>query len=91
MGKTKKIGPGGGLRSRYGSTVRRRYIEVISETRRRHRCSQCGMLTVKRISVGIWKCRRCGFTFTGGAYVPSTKLGATSKRNVKGLSKIKKT
>lgn len=86
MGRTKKIGPTGGLGVRYGATVRKRYIEVVKETKKRHKCPQCNALTVKRQSVGIWECRKCGFTFTGGAYTPSTKLGATAKRAARGLS-----
>ncbi len=86
MGRTKKIGPTGGLKARYGATVRKRYIEVVTETKKRHRCPQCSALSVKRQSIGIWKCRKCGFTFTGGAYTPSTKLGVVAKRTAKGLS-----
>jgi len=41
---------------------------------------------VKRISVGVWKCRKCGFTFTGGAYTPTTKLGIVAKRVAKGAT-----
>jgi large subunit ribosomal protein L37Ae len=41
-------------------------------------------LRVKRVSVGVWKCRKCGFTFTGGAYTPTTKLGTVAKRVAKG-------
>lgn len=86
MGRTKKIGPTGGLKARYGATVRKRYIEVMKETKKQHGCPQCHTFAVKRQSVGVWKCRKCGFTFTGGAYVPSTKLGETAKRAAKGLS-----
>lgn len=86
MGKTKKIGPTGGFKARYGATVRKRYIEVVTELKKPHSCPQCHASAVKRQSVGLWKCRKCGFTFTGGAYVPSTKLGETAKRAAKGLS-----
>ena len=86
MGRTKKIGPTGGLKARYGATVRKRYIEVATETKKRHSCPQCHALAVKRQSIGIWECRKCGFTFTGGAYTPSTKLGATAKRAARGPS-----
>jgi large subunit ribosomal protein L37Ae len=82
--RAKKVGPARGLGPRYGSTVRKRYVKVIQELRRSHSCPQCGYATVKRLSVGVWKCRKCGFTFTGGAYTPSTKLGVVSKRVAKG-------
>lgn len=85
MGKrTKKVGPTRGLGPRYGATVRKRYIKVVTEMRKRHTCPQCGLMRVKRESVGVWKCRKCGFTFTGGAYTPSTKLGIVAKRVAKG-------
>jgi large subunit ribosomal protein L37Ae len=86
MGRTKKIGPAGGFKARYGGTLRKRYVEVVSETRRPHSCPQCRAVAVKRQSVGVWKCKKCGFTFTGGAYTPSTKLGEAAKRAAKGLS-----
>jgi ribosomal protein L37AE/L43A len=36
------------------------------------------------VSVGVWGCRKCGFTFTGGAYTPTTKLGIVARRVAKG-------
>ncbi len=84
-GRTKKVGPTRGLGPRYGSTVRKRYIKVMKEMKRPHRCPQCGFSRVKRQSVGIWTCRKCGFTYTGGAYTPTTKLGIVAKRSAKGL------
>ncbi len=85
MPRTKKVGPTRGLGPRYGSTVRKRYIKVMEEMRKPHQCPQCGFLRVKRQSVGVWKCRKCGFTYTGGAYTPVTKLGVVAKRSAKGL------
>ena len=83
--RTKKIGSTRGLEARYGSTVRKRYIEAISGLKTAHKCPQCGTKNVKRRSVGVWKCKKCGAAFTGGAYVPSTKLGVVAKRAAKGL------
>jgi len=84
MGKrTKKIGPAGGFGARYGVSVRRRYIEIVTTLRKKHRCPQCGSNTVRRESVGIWLCRKCGFKFTGGAYQPRTKLGMTAERTAR--------
>jgi len=82
--KTKKVGPTRGLGTRYGATVRKRYIKVITELRKPHKCPQCGFVRVKRVSVGVWKCRKCDFTFAGGAYTPVTKLGVVAKRAAKG-------
>jgi large subunit ribosomal protein L37Ae len=84
MGRTKKVGPTRGLGVRYGSTVRKRYSKVVTELRKPHRCPQCGFPRVKRVSVGVWGCRKCGFTFTGGAYTPTTKLGIVARRVAKG-------
>lgn len=84
MGRTKKVGPTRGLGSRYGSMVRKRYVRVIAGLKKAHRCPQCGFVRVKRESVGVWKCRKCDYTFAGGAYTPVTKLGVIAKRAAKG-------
>ena len=84
--KTKKVGMTRGLGTRYGATVRKRYVKVVTEAKRTHKCPQCGAEAVKRESVGVWNCRRCGVTFAGGAYTPVTKLGVVAKRQVKSLS-----
>jgi large subunit ribosomal protein L37Ae len=84
--KTKKVGMTRGLGTRYGATVRKRYVKVVTEAKKTHKCPQCGSVAVKRESVGVWNCRKCGFTFAGGAYTPVTKLGVVAKRQVKSLS-----
>jgi len=84
--KTKKVGMTRGLGTRYGATVRKRYVKVVTEAKKTHKCPQCGSVAVKRESVGVWNCRKCGFTFSGGAYTPVTKLGVVATRQVKGLS-----
>lgn len=84
MGRTKKVGPTRGLGSRYGATVRKRYMKVITEMRKPHKCPNCGFMKVSRLGVGIWQCGKCGYTYTGGAYIPATKLGIVAKRSAKG-------
>jgi large subunit ribosomal protein L37Ae len=81
----KKVGPTRGLGVRYGSAVRKRYVKVITELKKPHRCPQCGFVRVRRVSVGVWKCGKCEFTFAGGAYTPVTKLGVVAKRAAKGM------
>jgi large subunit ribosomal protein L37Ae len=83
--KTKKVGPTRGLGVRYGATVRKRYVKVITELKKPHRCPSCGFVRVHRKSVGVWQCGKCQYTFAGGAYTPFTKLGAIAKRAAKGL------
>ena len=80
MGRTKKVGPTRGFGARYGASVRKRYIRVITEMKKRHKCPRCLTPSVKRVSVGVWTCRKCGYTFTGGAYTPITKLGVVARR-----------
>jgi large subunit ribosomal protein L37Ae len=82
--RTKKVGPTRGLGARYGATVRKRYIKIVTELRKKHICPQCGLQRVKRVSVGVWECKKCGFKFTGGAYTPMTKLGIVAKRIARG-------
>ncbi len=84
MPRTKKVGPTRGLGTRYGATVRKRYIKVIAGLKTAHRCPNCGFVKVRRKSVGVWQCGKCKYTFTGGAYTPATKLGAVAKRAAKG-------
>jgi len=83
--KTKKVGPTRGLGVRYGATVRKRYVKVITELKKPHRCPQCGFVRVRRVSVGVWQCGKCEFKFAGGAYTPVTKLGVVAKRAAKGM------
>ncbi len=83
--KTKKVGPTRGLGPRYGATVRKRYIKVVTELKKPHKCPNCGFVRVHRESVGIWKCGKCSYTYSGGAYTPLTKLGVVARRAAKGL------
>ncbi len=80
MGRTYKVGPSGSFGARYGTVARKRYSTVITELRAAHECPQCHIAAVKRMSVGIWLCGRCGFKFAGGAYTPITKLGQVAER-----------
>ena len=80
MGRTKKAGVSASFQSRYGTKARKRYTGIIREMRRKHECPSCHEHAVKRLSFGIWICRRCGYKFSGGAYTPTTKLGIVAAR-----------
>jgi large subunit ribosomal protein L37Ae len=80
MPRTYKVGPSGSFGARYGTVARKRYATIITGLRAAHECPQCHISAVKRLSVGIWLCRSCGFKFAGGAYAPTTKLGEIAER-----------
>jgi len=76
----RKLGLAGSFGARYGTVTRRRYAEVVSLARGFYECPRCRFKRVRRQSVGVWSCRKCGLTYTGGAYSPSTKLGVLARR-----------
>jgi len=81
----RRLGLGGGFGARYGRFPRRQYVAIVSGLRTRHECPRCKFRTVKRWSVGVWLCRKCGYKFAGGAYVPVTKLGEIAARATRGM------
>lgn len=72
-----------GLGVRYGRTVRKRWSTIVQNLKLKSYCQRCGTQSVQRTSVGIWQCRKCGFTFAGGAYSPTSKMGDVAKRTAK--------
>jgi large subunit ribosomal protein L37Ae len=86
MTKTKKVGPAASFGAKYGTVVRKRYAEIITQMHQPYECPKCGFKRVSRVSVGVWTCQKCGLKFAGGAYVPFTKLGEISRRVAKGSS-----
>jgi large subunit ribosomal protein L37Ae len=73
--KTKKTGISGKFGARYGVTIRKRIRDVEREKVKRHECPSCNHKAVKRVDTGIWRCRKCGTTFAGGAYRPMGSRG----------------
>lgn len=83
MARTKKVGVTGRFGARYGRKAKRTVKQIEENMKIYHNCPQCDRPAVKRVSAGIWKCRKCNAVFTGGAYVPSTPMGKTAARNIK--------
>ncbi|TFG07354.1 MAG: 50S ribosomal protein L37ae [Promethearchaeota archaeon] len=85
MGKTKKVGLTGRYGTRYGATVRKRIRAAMEKMKGgKIKCPRCITLgSVYRVSTGIWHCKKCGATFTGGAYDIETPRGAESFRVAK--------
>ena len=72
--KGKVTGSAGRFGCRYGRFVRKRVAEIEKVSRAAHKCPKCDMQTVRREGTGIWGCRKCGYKFAGGAYVPQTPV-----------------
>lgn len=79
MGKhTKVVGPAGRFGARYGATIRKKVAAIERKMKGKHRCPRCQAVgTVRRLSVGIWYCEKCGYKFAGGAWLPKTEAGKT--------------
>ncbi|NVM27635.1 MAG: 50S ribosomal protein L37ae [Candidatus Helarchaeota archaeon] len=87
MGKrTKKVGITGRYGARYGSTIRKRVKKIEERMKQPHGCPQCRTKAVRRVSVGIWKCKKCNYTFSGGAYIPQTSEGKKTARVTKRIA-----
>ena len=82
--RTKKVGPAGRFKARYGVRARTRLRNVEIIQRAKHTCPTCGHQKVKRVSTSIWKCRKCGVKFAGGAYLPRTESGQNVEKMLKG-------
>jgi len=65
---TKKVGSAGRFGVRYGRKIRKRVADIEKKQKKFYVCPSCNVVRVKRVSVGIWKCKKCGLKFTGRAY-----------------------
>ena len=68
IGSTKRFG------TRYGRTNKLKYGVLETEQRKKYKCPSCNNITVKRISVGIWQCKKCGHKFASKAYTVPHKI-----------------
>lgn len=80
--RTKKAKSAGRFGARYGVRIRRRIREVEQRQKQPHPCPSCGHAKVRRVSTGIWQCRKCDYKFAGGAYVPQTASFRQSQRQL---------
>jgi len=70
----KKTGSTGRFGARYGRRIRMFVKKVEEKQRKTYKCPSCRMVSLRRFTAGIWKCKKCGAKFAGGAYVPDTSV-----------------
>ena len=68
---------------RYGRKSRKLVADVEEKSKALYDCPQCGRTKVKRTSTAIWSCRKGGYTFAGGSFMPETSLGRSVIRSVR--------
>ncbi len=79
-----KVGISGRFSSRYGATLRKRWKNIMELEKGKIKCPRCEIRgSVRRTSTGIWHCKKCGATFTGGAYFIQTQRGLEAYRTAR--------
>ena len=68
LGSAKRFG------ARYGKKPKQLFAEIEKLQRAKHKCPYCHYVQVRRLSFGIWHCRKCNAKFTGRAYTISEAL-----------------
>jgi len=87
--RTKKVGVAGRFGPRYGVKIRRKVNALEIRQKQKHTCPKCKYSAVSRVSTGIWTCRHCGHTFTGGAYLPKTAAGQSRLETLRASQEVK--
>jgi len=72
--RTKKVKIAGRFGVRYGVKIRRALQHCLSRSAAKYNCPRCEMQRVHRVFSGVWRCRHCGYEYTGGAYQPEVSV-----------------
>ncbi len=63
-------GTAGRFGARYGRRTRSQISLVEAKQKAKQLCQMCGAISVRRVSLGVFECKKCHNKFTGGAYTP---------------------
>lgn len=66
--KLKKTKSAGRFGARYGKRVRTKLVKVEVKQRVKQKCPFCNKLGAKRVSKGIWHCKKCDKKFADNIY-----------------------
>ncbi|OYT35227.1 MAG: 50S ribosomal protein L37ae [Candidatus Aenigmarchaeota archaeon ex4484_52] len=67
--KTKLAGKFG---AKYGLSIRKKIIKIEESSHKKYICPYCKRKNIRRISAGIWQCKKCSTKIAGGAYALTT-------------------
>lgn len=62
--------------ARYGKRTRDRLAKIEVMAKATHKCPYCNYISVKKVSAGIFQCKKCDSKFTGRAFQPLKKKTA---------------
>ena len=71
---TSKLGSAKRFGARYGRRLKHKFAKVEAIQKQKHKCPYCKYNKVKRISSGIWYCRKCDAKFTAKAYTVKQQI-----------------
>lgn len=83
MAQKKKYGSVKRFGSRYGRRIREQTGAIEQDKRKKHECPYCRAQRVKRVSNGVFECRKCKKVFTGKAYAPREEARVQATQNAK--------
>ena len=86
--RTKKAGITGKYGARYGGALRKISKKYEITQHMTYTCGFCGKNAVKRLSVGIWRCRGCYKKISGGAWAPTTNNALAAKSTLIRVKKL---
>ena len=66
--KLKKIKSAGRFGARYGKRAKASLIKVEEKQRKKQKCPFCSKMGAKRLSKGIWHCKKCDKKFASNTY-----------------------
>ena len=85
--------------TRYGARLKKKFAEIESQQKMTYPCPYCTYIKVKRVSMGVWQCKKCESKFSSKAYSVGKveiKVGkeqgeVVPKKEYKSLNKKKET
>ncbi len=68
---------------RYGTRTKKIVAAIEAVQKGKQICPYCERTALKRVTAGIWACRKCGVKFAGGAYMPKSAVAEAMAKTIK--------
>jgi len=68
LARLKSKRSGASLGTKYGSSVRKKFVLISNTLKAKRNCPTCHSSQFKRRVSGIWYCPSCGLSISGEAY-----------------------